>query len=181
MEPNFVTLHERMVRNAFLNIELLLNDGVKELSEYDVQGLMFLFYRRAFANTRWRAEREKEGKVDCVVYEDDQVVAFYEIKAYFKRYEKLAKKHFDHDLEKIVGLLKERPGARGFVLIAGAKRKFLDEELQSFGFVSAHLNDGNQTWQTYLLPNQDKVRLRPSRKQHRGKCVVVTWEVKLPR
>ena len=38
-------LHAQMVRNIFLNTELLLNDDIRELSEYDIQGMMFLAFR----------------------------------------------------------------------------------------------------------------------------------------
>ena len=60
-------LRERMVKNVFLNVELMLNDGVREISEYGLQRLMFLFFRRDLANTAANADREKNGKVECVV------------------------------------------------------------------------------------------------------------------
>jgi hypothetical protein len=86
---NLTDLHKRMVRNIFLNVELLLNDDVDDLSEYDVQGLMFFYLRRALLNTTATAERERKGKVDCVVYDNGDPVLLYEMKTYYKKHEKL--------------------------------------------------------------------------------------------
>jgi hypothetical protein len=36
-----------MVRNVFLNIEILLNDGVQSLGEQDVQAFAFLYFGSA--------------------------------------------------------------------------------------------------------------------------------------
>ncbi len=47
-----------MVRNIFLNTELLLNDDIRELSEYDIQGMMFLAFRYSLLGTGLRAVRE---------------------------------------------------------------------------------------------------------------------------
>src|ERR1039457_5504313 len=112
-----IEYHERMVRSVFLHVELLLNDRVKELSEYDIQGLMFLSFRASTVNTNFHADREKTGKVDCVLFEDGKPGVFYEIKTYFKKSEKLLKKHFDRDLEKLRGLLRTHPGTRAFFFI----------------------------------------------------------------
>ena len=48
---NLLDLHQRSVRNVFLNVEILLNDKVDDLSEYDIQGLMFNYLHRALLNT----------------------------------------------------------------------------------------------------------------------------------
>lgn len=171
--------HERMIRNVFLNVELLLNDDVYSLSEYDVQSLVFLYFARHTRNTKHTAEREREGKVDCVLYEADTPLAFYEIKTYFKPNEWLTKQHFDKDIDKMVSLLRNYSSATGYILVAGAKAKFKDEELLNFDFIARHLRDDDRTWYPYKLPDGQRVRLRPSRKQHRGLSVLISWEVKL--
>jgi hypothetical protein len=168
-----------MVRNVFLNVELLLNDDIRGISEYDIQSLVFLHFRRALANTAFRAEREREGKVDCVVYKNDDVVALYEMKTYFKDNEKLAKADFDHDIDKMAELLSRERRARGYILVAGAQSKFRGDALQDFDFVASHLKAGIRVWLPYTLTTGVKVRLRPSQKQHRGQSVVITWEVQL--
>lgn len=172
-------MHERMVRNVFLNIELLLNDGIRHLSEYDIQSLMFLYFRRALANSNRRADRECEGKVDCVVYEDNRPVTFYEVKTYYKPKEKLCRQHFDHDLHKIAGRLSSTPNARGYLMIAGARKKFRKEVLDGFDFIAQHLSEGSRKWVRYSAVDGNTVRLRPSRKEDRGLGVVVTWEVRV--
>lgn len=174
-----IAQHERMVRNVFLNVELMLNDNIRELSEYDIQGLLFLAFRTALANTDAHADREKSGKVDCVVFEGAKPRVFYEIKTYFKDHEKVRKKDFDHDLEKIRNSIKAHPGARGFFFMAGAKAKFTDSALSEFPFVKRHLNQQDRTWVKYQLTSGGTLRLRPSQKQHHGRSVVVTWEVKV--
>ena len=36
----WTNIHQKMVRNVFLNIELILNDDIQEICEYDVQSLI---------------------------------------------------------------------------------------------------------------------------------------------
>jgi hypothetical protein len=61
---DLTAIHQWMVRNVFLNIEILLNDGVQSLSEYDVQAFAFLYFARALLNTPFRCERERVRRVD---------------------------------------------------------------------------------------------------------------------
>lgn len=177
MNSPLTDLHEKMVRNVFLNVELLLNDDVRSLSEYDIQSLVFLYFGRAMKNTSYWTEREREGKVDCVVYENTTPVSYYEIKTYFKEKEKLTKDHFDHDIDKMAELLARNRKARGYILVAGAKSKFRGEALDEFSFIAAHLDEHSREWQSYTLTTGESVRLRPSQKQFRGQSVVITWEV----
>lgn len=171
-------LHEQMVRNVFLNVELVLNDGIRELSEYDLQAWMFLHFRYSLANQNAHADREKTKRVDCVLFAAGVPRVFYEIKTYFKKHEKLRKKHFDDDINKLYGLLKTHAGTRGFFLVAGAKSKFTDTALLGFPLVKSHLKDQKHGWVNYPLQSGDIARLRPSQKQRHGRSVVVTWEVK---
>ncbi len=173
-------IHEHMVRNVFLNVELLLNDDVLSISEYDVQSFVFLYFARHLRNTGHTAEREREGKVDCVLYENDSPRAFYEIKTYFKPNERLTKEHFDKDIDKMASLLRSHKSATGYILVAGAKSKFKDEELLDFEFIAKHLRRDDRSWYSYQLPGEQLVRLRPSQKQHRGQSVLISWEVKVP-
>jgi hypothetical protein len=45
--------------------------------------------------------------------------------------------------------------------------------------VKRHLNQQDRTWVKYQLTSGGTLRLRPSQKQHHGRSVVVTWEVKV--
>jgi hypothetical protein len=173
-------VHERMVRNVFLNVELLLNDDVRSLSEYDIQSFVFIYYARSLKNTGYTAAREREGKVDCVLYEGDNPRIFYEIKTYFKPNESLTKQHFDKDIEKLASSMGYHPTASGYMLVAGAKRKFKDDVLEDFDFIANHLRRDDLNWHPYQLPSGQMVRLRPSQKQHNGRSVLISWEVKLP-
>ena len=58
LTPEITRIHAQMVRNIFLNTELLLNDDIRELSEYDIQGMMFLAFRYSLLGTGLRAVRE---------------------------------------------------------------------------------------------------------------------------
>lgn len=175
---NLTALHQRMVRNVFLNIEILLNDGVKSLSEYDVQSLAFLYYARALLNTPFRVEREREHKVDCVVYEGDEPCMLYEMKTLFKAHERLNLDIFNKDISKLVGLLSWRETARAYLIIAGARDKFARKKLDQDHFFAKHLN-GDQKWYPHDLKNGQRVRLRPSKKQRGDRSVLMTWEIKV--
>lgn len=113
-------IHKRMVRNVFLNTEILLNEGEKNIFEYDIQAFMFLFFRAYLRSFDCWAGREKEGKVDCVIYnKNDSPIIFYEIKTYFKEHESIKVEHFQNDIEKLAKLVKKIPVQEGIFLRRG--------------------------------------------------------------
>lgn len=170
-------VHERMVRNVWLEIELKLNKNIREISEYDVQNDMFLAFEASLKNTGAYPRRERAGKVDCVLYDSDSPKVFYEIKTYFKDNEQVLKKHFDNDLKKLVSRLKEHSGTRRFFFIAGTKRKIRDLEPKQLRFVQAHLGRQHRRWVDYQeTTGGDPIRLRPSKMERQGRSVVMTWE-----
>ena len=175
---NLVAKHGQMVRNVFLNVELLLNNGVRELSEYDIQGMMFLGFRTALVNTDWRADRETTGKVDCVLFDGVAPRVLYEIKTYFKPREKLRLVDFQKDLEKLHELKIKYRGVRAYFLVAARKNKIKQTALASAPILEGLLHPRNRTWKWFILTDGTKVRLRPSRKEQHGQSAVVTWEVK---
>jgi len=174
---NIINLHKRMLRNVFLNVELLLNDGIDNISEYDLQAFMFLFFQRTLVNTRASAEREKSGRVDCVLYNNGVPEVFYELKTYFKSHEKPQHKHFESDIQKLADRLVTYPSARAFFVIAGRQRKFMPPSINDFQWLAERLQF-NRHWVKYRLKDGTHVRLRPSQLQHYGRSVAVTWEVK---
>ena len=176
---DLTVIHQRMVRNVFLNIEILLNDGVQSLSEYDVQAFAFLYFARALLNTPFRCERERVRRVDCVVYEEDHPRIFYEMKTYFKPHERMTKSLFDKDIKKMAEILAGHDSASAYFLIAGSREAFASEKLDEFDFISKHLHENDRAWHSYEYEKDRQVRLRPSQKQHRGQSVLITWEIKI--
>lgn len=176
---DLTAIHQRMVRNVFLNIEILLNDGVQSLSEYDVQAFAFLYFARALLNTPFRCERERVRRVDCVVYEGDHPRIFYEMKTYFKPHERMTKSLFDKDIKKMAEILAGHDSASAYFLIAGSREAFANEKLDEFDFISRHLRENDRAWHSYEYEKDRQVRLRPSQKQHRGQSVLITWEIKV--
>jgi hypothetical protein len=176
---DLTAIHQKMVRNVFLNIEILLNDGVHSLSEYDVQAFAFLYFTRALLNTPLRCERELVRRVDCVVFEGDQPRIIYEMKTFFKPHERMAKSLFDKDIKKMADLLTKHNSASAYFLIAGSREAFASEKLEEFHFISQHIHENDRTWLSYEYEKDCQVRLRPSQKQHRGQSVLITWEIKI--
>lgn len=171
-------LHAQMVRNIFLNTELLLNDDIRELSEYDIQGMMFLAFRYSLVGTGLRAAREAAGKMDCVLYEGTAPRVVYEIKTYFKSNERLLESHFKKDINKLYSRLTVMEGARGYFVVVGKKSKFQNITAASFKMVNDHLYNNERAWVWYDIDKNKKVLLRPSKKENYGRSVVLTWEVK---
>lgn len=173
-------IHARMIRDLFLRIELLINDKVTELSEYDIQSLIFLYFRRQLTSrSEYQAAREKNGKVDCVLSKDEKPILFYEIKTYFKKNETIKEKHFKDDIKKLKNLALENPDARCYFVVAGLKSKFrkLDSKLESF--ISSHVVKDSKKWLELDFGDNTNSILRPGRKQKAGMSIVVSWQVKI--
>ena len=181
MNPSLETnqLHERMLRNVFLNIELLLNDGIREISEYDVQSLMFLYFRRALHNSELAVGRETHGKVDCVLYKSEVPKVFYELKTYFKNHEQLSQTDFDHDITKLSERIADNAESKGYMIIAGRKAAFDVESLADFEWLRSRVHDYSKNWVEFLCLNGRELKLRPSQMQHYGLSIAFSWEVKL--
>ncbi|WP_394158432.1 hypothetical protein [Vibrio campbellii] len=177
-----VEINKKLVRNVFLNTELLLNEGEKEIFEYDIQAFMFLFLKRYLKGSSYTAGREKVSKVDCVIFDNTtkplKPVCFYEIKTYFKSHENIQVAHFDNDLDKLASLIQEHNDTKGLFITAGLTEKYKSTSVSALPFIKAHL-DTDRKWQSRKLPSGITVDLRPSVKETRGLCSVMTWEVKL--
>jgi len=176
---NLNDINQRMLRNIFLNTELLINDGIHELAEYDIQAFMFIFFRRVLANTNATAKREASGKVDCVVEENGKPQVFYELKTYFKKHEKPTKEHFDNDISKLAQLITNNVDSRGYFIISGRKSAFTPARLKNFLWLSERIHEKKKNWRTYNCNDGNSVKLRPSQLQDRGRSIALSWEVKL--
>lgn len=166
-------LHSRLVRNLFLNIELLLNDGIEELSEYDVQNLIYLYLARVTVNTELRSAREKINRTDCVIFKEEKPLVFYEIKTYFKESENFSTK-LNRDIQKLRDRKTSYPTAKCYLIIAGERNK-LEDVKEKFKYIEDHVNKDSRKW--FQMENYS-ARLRPSRKDIRGRSFVSSWEIK---
>jgi hypothetical protein len=176
-------LHRRMLTNVFLNVEIHLNDQVEDLSEYDVQGLMYLYFKRALINSEYAVDRERCGKVDCVVLLNDHPHLLYEIKTYYKKHERLSKLHLDKDLGKLFDTLveyrKSRVCARAFFVLAGRKLKFNTRSLEKFSWLHKRVTDRKRNWVWYQISKDKRVHIRPGPLLSHGRGLATSWEVKL--
>ena len=176
---NINEINKRMVRNVFLNTEILLNEGETQIFEYDIQAYMFLFFRTFLRSFDYTAQREKAGKVDCVLYNSrNKPVVYYEIKTYFKEHEQIQVSHFEKDIEKLADLIKENPGSKGYFFTSGLTKKYTNDNASKLSFIASHLSNSKELTEI-KLNNDVVVYLRPSVKECRGQSNTMTWEVLL--
>lgn len=176
---DITNLHARMIRDLFLRVELLLNEGITELSEYDIQSILFLYFRRQLISyNTYQVERESSGKVDCVLKKDGKPLIFYEIKTFFKNNEKIKEKHFIEDINKLNDKLLNNPGSKCYFVIAGLKKKIHSRNKQLENLIESHIqNNSRKRVEIFLNDNTSSI-LRPGRKQIAGISMVVSWELK---
>lgn len=183
LDMNIIDLHQRMLNNVFLNVEILLNDRVNDLSEYDVQGLMYLYFKRALINSDYSVERERFGKADCVVLQNGHPHLLYELKTYYKKHERPLQSHYKKDLEKLFDSLgdyhKSDVSARAFFILAGRKSKFKSRSLSQFSWLNKRLNDRERNWTWYQISKNKRVHIRPGPLLSHGRGLATSWEVKL--
>lgn len=171
-------INEKMVRNVFLNTEILINEDDTEIFEYDIQNYMFQFFRRYLKGTPYSVAREKTGKVDCVLYEDAIPKVFYEIKTYFKNSEQIRISQVNKDLQKLSDLIKTHSGSVGYFFTSGLRSKYENSNGMAIPFIKSRI-EKNTKWFSYQLPSTQKIRLRPSRWEKHGRNYTMTWEVKI--
>jgi hypothetical protein len=147
------------------------NKKMSKQPEYDVQKIVADFLEDWLRNTEFIVRREREGKVDVVIFRDEEPEIFYEMKTYFKASENIDQAGIFSDVEKLAGKLTSVT-QKAYMLIAGAKNK-LEEELPEF--IKSH-NDNRRSW--YYVDPQELISMRPSRKDiSSGHTFVMSWEV----
>lgn len=166
--------HSTMVRDLYLSIERRLNRRQADSPEYDIQQIVSDFFQDWFRNTTLSVERERFGKTDIVIFDNDKELLLYEIKTYFKPNEKINPQPLLKDIKKLSEKLKTSSGKlKAYILIAGRNSKLADKHIPDF--VSQHLKDNRAYCDIDQL---EGVRLRPSRKQIQdGISFVMTWEI----
>jgi hypothetical protein len=179
MKSNYTTAHQKMMRHVFLQTELLLNDDINEISEYDIQSLIYTFFSlRQEKYQITEVLRERDGKVDIVVKLKDKSKIYVEIKTYFKNGEDFIKTDFDHDFAK---LLKKSimDNSKAYFIIAGIKGKFNTEKMQGYDFIiGKYLKSRKDTVYTLNIDGViQNVRIRPSIGQRNGKSHLWSWRV----
>jgi len=168
---DLTSAHAKMVRDLYLESEKRANRDLSDSPEYDTQKVISDFYEDWFRNTEYEVRRECAGKVDVVVFKNDDEQIYYELKTYYKSNEKIGTKEIFKDVEKLAVKIGQKPGRKAYILVAGRKKKLGNGPV----FVDHHVSDNREY---YDVPNQDNVFLRPSRKDvSKGQTFVLTWEV----
>ncbi|CAH6936677.1 conserved hypothetical protein [Vibrio chagasii] len=176
---SLVDINKKLVRNVFLNTELLLNEGEDQIFEYDIQAYMFLFLKRYLKGSGLTAAREKVQKVDCVIFDSNGYPeCFYEIKTYFKAHEVILEKHFEDDIDKLAQLLQTHSRSKAIFITAGLTEKYVDSHASKLAYIGEHLNN-KRSWHKLRTTSGIDIKLRPSVKELRGLSNVMTWEIVL--
>lgn len=173
----YAAVHEKMIKYVWLSTEILLNDEIYELSEYDIQAMIFTYFTTRMKNLGITGTyREKQGRTDIVVESDFYGKAFLELKTYFKKNEFFTEKHFSQDLTKLVEKA-QLQNSREFFIIAGRNNKIVDRKIEKYNFmVGKYLKLRNQT--TYTIPgSKDEIVIRPSVGRRMGMSFIWSWEI----
>ena len=174
---NYNKVHEKMMRHVFLQTELLINDDIYELSEYDIQSMIFTFFRSRLSKYGLlEATREQSGRTDIVVKRNSGSNVYIELKTYFKPNELFTGFHFTKDFEKLSKKITEE-GAKDYFIIAGLKEKFNDKNAEQYEFIRSKRNL-KRNHVIYRIPETgQEIVLRPSQGQRRGRTHLWSWEV----
>lgn len=175
----YADVHKKMMRYVFLQTELLLNDEILELSEYDIQSLIFTFFRSRLAKFNLvEATRETENRTDIVVHQSKGKKVYIELKTYFKRGENFQQVHFNDDFKKLLEKVNKEKSICYFI-IAGHRSKFNESQVQDYDFlIGKYLRIKEHT--TYPLNIDDKIvniKIRPSAAESVGECRLWSWEI----
>jgi len=171
-------IHQRMLRNIALNVELLKNDKDRDISEYDIQAFMALFLRKNLLNTGYHLHRESFGKYDCAIAAEDEKnpEILYEIKTYIKPKEHLQTitswKHIEKDFKKLKDGKKKYKNCRTYFILV-CKGRDLENMIAEFDFLKQRIES---TSGKHI--KMDGYKLRKSQKSNIDKrTFVFSWEV----
>jgi hypothetical protein len=184
MEINIKSdVFRRLVKHLALNVEMEYNNHNHSISEYDVQHCMYDFLRINLNNTKYKVEREREGKFDCVISIDEKPAFLLELKTYLKKGEKTISKNSLQTIKKDLIKLKKKkqdyPNSSMYFFAVVNKKNIKDFEvnnLEELDFFKQH-NDNNKSW-FEIKVDSEKIRLRPGNKQHIERVNVFSWEIK---
>ena len=182
-KSSYTKVHQRMMRYVFLQTELLLNDDINELSEYDIQSMIFTFFRSRLDKYQLlEATREQENRTDIVVHQKNDARVYLELKTYFKKNKRFKKVDFDHDLSK---LLKKaiQENSRAYFIIAGISSNFNEDKICKYDFLTGKylkLRD-NTTYRFTDKGEEINIDIRPSAGEGYGKSRLWSWEIMKPK
>jgi len=171
-------IHQRLLYDLVLNIEILLNDKDKDISEYDIQAFMVQFLRRNLDKDYFLVHRESFGKYDgSISYKNNtNPNILYELKTFIKPHEKLQTKRsyikIKKDFEKLKNGVEKYKECRGYFVLV-CKDSDLTNILDDFKFLKYIVENKSKKW-----ISQDGYKLRPSRKVKVGRTFCFSWEVK---
>jgi hypothetical protein len=169
-------LQERIVREVILNVELLINDKSRDISEYQIQEFILQFLRRNLDKNIYEVSKESFGKHDIAISKvnSSYPLLVFELKTFVKPKEKLqtitSYKKIIKDFDKLYSS-KTKYDCRSYFILA-CKEKDLECNMKEFGFVTKRLKN-NKSWQRF-----DEYKIRPSRKDSCGRSYCFSWEIK---
>jgi hypothetical protein len=171
-------IHQRMLRNIALNIELLKNDKDKDMSEYDIQAFMALFLKRNLINTGYHLHRESFGKYDCVIAREgkEKPEILYEIKTFVKPKEHLQTitswKKIEKDFKKLKKGKEKYTNCRAYFILV-CKGRDLEDMIEEFDFLKQRIESKSKKH-----IKMDGYKFRKSSKSNIDKrTFVFSWEV----
>lgn len=174
-------IHFRLLKSIALNVEMLYNDKDSDINEYDVQAFMTSFLRRNLRNTDFIIYRETFGKYDCSIAlrKTKKPQVLYELKTFSKPQEKLnietSFKKIQKDIFKLKDGINKYKTARGYFILVCQKRDIHKVEfIENLKFIGLHSEDSKE-WTTF---ENEKCKLRPSRKLFLEGVAVFSWEIK---
>ena len=174
---NYNMIHKKMIRHVFLQTELLINDDIIELSEYDIQAMIFTFFRTRLGMFHLsETTRERQGRTDIVVKSMNEPDVYIELKTYFKSNEHFTDTHFNADIKKLADKV-AAGGIRAFFVIAGLKEKFNDHRIDRYEFLWSK-REFKRNYIEYSIPDSEQpVIMRPSRGERWGRTHLWSWEI----
>ena len=174
-EYHILDLQQRIIREVVLQIELLLNHKRKDICEYQVQDFILNFLHNSLDNNYFQVSKEKYGKYDIVIEQDNKPLFLFELKTFIKNNEKMQKntnyKKILKDIQKLEDGINKYQCRSYFILVC--KEKDLDNKHSEFDFVINRLQNIKK-WHKI-----NNIKLRPSRKDKVFRTYAFSWEIKL--
>ncbi len=167
-------IHPKMIRNLFLNAEIIVNDDDFDISEYDIQAWVYLYLRKKLQNTKYTAKRESNERFDCVIRSNKSKKprVYYEMKTYIKPHESPKMPEIKKDVLKLYKAIKGSK-KKGYFILVIAKNKIRRTPNKLPQFIINHYNNDKHWIEV------DGIKLRPSQKEKNGRLIVLSWEVQI--
>ena len=127
MKANF---ERKLLNYLYYDLNRLQYFVRDEIFEYDIQSSIHQFLMLSFNNKNALVQRERNGKVDHVIHENDENgkpkhCTLIELKSFIKKHEKLNIKKIEDDIEKLNRLITgSNENTEGYLIIAIKENHF---------------------------------------------------------